>query len=213
MNQSSDLHRPKDHQPAELSSSVPLKREETARDAEPLSPSSGTLIPAFDGAGSLTAADLRQMRQSRSSDFLFRTARPHAGDLDLMARNRTRDPSGGEGSLIEHDGTARLQLESAHRYHASDAPKEAMLWWLATVVALVQSSTEARAAAATASQTQVEQGRTLYLEGCASCHGLEAQGTSTAPSLIGVGAAAVHFQVATGRMPLAAPTVQAELDP
>jgi quinol---cytochrome-c reductase cytochrome c subunit len=56
----------------------------------------------------------------------------------------------------------------------------------------------------------VEQGRALYLEGCASCHGLDAEGTSVAPSLIGVGAASVHFQVATGRMPLAAPTVQAE---
>lgn len=81
---------------------------------------------------------------------------------------------------------------------------------VATVVALVQTSTEARAQVAAATETQVEQGRTLYLEGCASCHGLEAQGTSTAPSLIGVGAASVHFQVATGRMPLAAPTVQAE---
>ncbi len=81
---------------------------------------------------------------------------------------------------------------------------------IATVVALLQTSTEARAEVATASQTQVEEGRTLYLEGCASCHGLEAQGSSTAPSLIGVGAAAVHFQVATGRMPLAAPVVQAE---
>ena len=30
----------------------------------------------------------------------------------------------------------------------------------------------------------MEQGRTLYLEGCASCHGLGAQGSSTAPSLI-----------------------------
>jgi ubiquinol-cytochrome c reductase cytochrome c subunit len=81
---------------------------------------------------------------------------------------------------------------------------------IATVVALLQTSTEARAEVATASQTQVEKGRTLYLEGCASCHGLEAQGSSTAPSLIGVGAAAVHFQVATGRMPLATPVVQAE---
>ena len=44
----------------------------------------------------------------------------------------------------------------------------------------------------------------------ASCHGLNAEGTSVAPSLIGAGAASVHFQVATGRMPLAAPTVQVE---
>ena len=36
---------------------------------------------------------------------------------------------------------------------------------------------------------------------CSSCHGLDAQGTSQAPSLIGAGAAAVDFQMSTGRMP------------
>ncbi len=81
---------------------------------------------------------------------------------------------------------------------------------IGTVYALVTSSTSARAAGAPSSQTQVEQGQQLYLEGCASCHGLSAEGTSVAPSLIGVGAASVHFQVATGRMPLAAPVRQAE---
>ncbi|MFY9332133.1 MAG: cytochrome c [Candidatus Nanopelagicales bacterium] len=58
-------------------------------------------------------------------------------------------------------------------------------------------------------QTQIEEGRRLYLEGCSSCHGLNAEGGSAGPTLIGVGAAAVHFQVATGRMPLAAPGAQA----
>ena len=48
----------------------------------------------------------------------------------------------------------------------------------------------------------VAQGRSIYLTGCSSCHGLQAQGSSVAPSLIGVGAAAVDFQVGTGRMPL-----------
>jgi ubiquinol-cytochrome c reductase cytochrome c subunit len=80
---------------------------------------------------------------------------------------------------------------------------------IATIYSLVQTSTAARAAGAPA-ETQVEQGRALYLEGCGSCHGLNAEGTSVAPSLIGAGAASVHFQVATGRMPLAAPVVQAE---
>lgn len=58
-------------------------------------------------------------------------------------------------------------------------------------------------------QTQVEQGKQLFLEGCSSCHGLAAQGSSDGPSLLGVGSAAVDFQVGTGRMPLAAPGVQA----
>lgn len=70
-------------------------------------------------------------------------------------------------------------------------------------------SNTAPAEAAMGSQTQVEEGKRLFLEGCSSCHGLEAQGTQNGPSLIGVGAASVHFQVATGRMPMAAPGAQA----
>lgn len=49
---------------------------------------------------------------------------------------------------------------------------------------------------------QVSAGKALYLQGCSSCHGVAAQGGAQAPSLIGVGAAAVDFQVSTGRMPL-----------
>jgi ubiquinol-cytochrome c reductase cytochrome c subunit len=75
--------------------------------------------------------------------------------------------------------------------------------------AALASVQPAEAAMTVGSETQVEAGRQLYLEGCSSCHGLEAQGTQTGPTLIGVGAAAVHFQVATGRMPLAAPGAQA----
>lgn len=75
--------------------------------------------------------------------------------------------------------------------------------------ASVSSTQSAEASIKVGTQTQVEEGRQLYLEGCSSCHGLEAQGTQTGPTLIGVGAAAVHFQVATGRMPLAAPGAQA----
>ena len=47
----------------------------------------------------------------------------------------------------------------------------------------------------------ISEGKKLFLANCASCHGQNAGGTSAAPSLIGVGAASVHFQVASGRMP------------
>jgi ubiquinol-cytochrome c reductase cytochrome c subunit len=59
----------------------------------------------------------------------------------------------------------------------------------------------------------IERGRALFLQGCASCHGLNAEGGATAPSLIGVGAAAVDFQVGTGRMPLQQHTTQAPRKP
>ena len=66
-----------------------------------------------------------------------------------------------------------------------------------------------QANAAQASPEDVAAGRKLYLANCATCHGLNAEGRAQAPSLIGVGAAAVDFQVGTGRMPLAATGPQA----
>lgn len=60
------------------------------------------------------------------------------------------------------------------------------------------------AAASSATQkanNDIAQGRSLFVSNCSACHGLEAQGTSQAPSLIGAGAAAVDFQMSTGRMP------------
>ena len=49
----------------------------------------------------------------------------------------------------------------------------------------------------------VDEGRALFLRNCSSCHGLNAEGSTDGPSLVGVGAASVDFQVATGRMPAA----------
>jgi quinol---cytochrome-c reductase cytochrome c subunit len=48
----------------------------------------------------------------------------------------------------------------------------------------------------------ITQGKNLFAVSCATCHGMEGQGTSQGPSLVGVGAAAVDFQLSTGRMPL-----------
>jgi ubiquinol-cytochrome c reductase cytochrome c subunit len=75
--------------------------------------------------------------------------------------------------------------------------------------AVIANAGPAEAAAVASSETQVEQGKRLYLEGCSSCHGMESQGTTQGPTMIGVGAAAVDFQVSTGRMPMAAPGAQA----
>jgi ubiquinol-cytochrome c reductase cytochrome c subunit len=59
----------------------------------------------------------------------------------------------------------------------------------------------ASAAAPAQDSTQVAQGHSLFEDSCSSCHGLDAQGTAQAPSLIGAGSAAVDFQMSTGRMP------------
>jgi ubiquinol-cytochrome c reductase cytochrome c subunit len=54
------------------------------------------------------------------------------------------------------------------------------------------------------------EGKELFDTSCISCHGRNAQGVpDRGPSLIGVGSAAVEFQVGTGRMPLARQEAQA----
>jgi ubiquinol-cytochrome c reductase cytochrome c subunit len=70
-----------------------------------------------------------------------------------------------------------------------------------------------KVAADTGNTQQVEEGRALFQVGCASCHGLNGEGQITdtiqGPPLVGVGAAAVDFQVESGRMPMARPEEQA----
>jgi ubiquinol-cytochrome c reductase cytochrome c subunit len=70
------------------------------------------------------------------------------------------------------------------------------------------------AGSAASEEELVADGRKLFLVGCSFCHGQNGEGVSTqdgnqiGPSLVGVGAAAVDFQVDTGRMPAAQPGAQ-----
>lgn len=69
------------------------------------------------------------------------------------------------------------------------------------------------------SAQDIQDGRELFLVGCAFCHGqngegvLTESGTQYGPALSDVGAASVDFQVGTGRMPLAQPGQQAVRKP
>ncbi|MDH6449366.1 MULTISPECIES: c-type cytochrome [unclassified Streptomyces] len=60
----------------------------------------------------------------------------------------------------------------------------------------------------TAQSLAIDEGKKLFAVGCASCHGRGGEGSSDGPSLVGVGAAAVDFQVGTGRMPAQQPGAQ-----
>ncbi|MCW2969886.1 MAG: c-type cytochrome [Solirubrobacterales bacterium] len=63
-----------------------------------------------------------------------------------------------------------------------------------------------RTVATPSSPTLLAEGRSLYEEGCSSCHGMDLKGrTRMAPSLVGVGAGPVDFYLSTGRMPLENP--------
>lgn len=83
------------------------------------------------------------------------------------------------------------------------------------VTGLVYAAVEpASADAAPKAADDVAAGSQVFLANCATCHGVNGEGRDgTAPSLIGVGAAAVDFQVSTGRMPLQSSGPQAPKNP
>ncbi|MFC4123516.1 cytochrome bc1 complex diheme cytochrome c subunit [Nocardia rhizosphaerae] len=70
---------------------------------------------------------------------------------------------------------------------------------------------------ATADQDQsalIREGKQLYETSCITCHGANLQGVEDrGPSLIGVGEAAVYFQVSSGRMPMVRNEAQAMRKP
>lgn len=71
-----------------------------------------------------------------------------------------------------------------------------------TVFAAIVSP-DASAATGESAAQQLADGEALYISTCSSCHGPHADGTDLGPSLVGTGAAAVDFQMSTGRMPAA----------
>jgi ubiquinol-cytochrome c reductase cytochrome c subunit len=76
-------------------------------------------------------------------------------------------------------------------------------------------SPAARPAAAEAVRPHLAQaqdvnlGRRLYEQRCASCHGLGGGGTGQGPPILGLGPAVYDFMLSTGRMPLDRPVAQA----
>jgi len=68
--------------------------------------------------------------------------------------------------------------------------------------AVATTVNEAKASTTSYSANDTAEGEKLFAANCATCHGMGASGTQDGPSLVGVGAAAVDFQVGTGRMPM-----------
>jgi len=68
--------------------------------------------------------------------------------------------------------------------------------------AVATNVNEAKASTTTFSANDAEEGGKLFAANCATCHGMGASGSPDGPSLVGVGAASVDFQVGTGRMPM-----------
>jgi ubiquinol-cytochrome c reductase cytochrome c subunit len=113
--------------------------------------------------------------------------------------------------LITRKISARLSTRRRSRYAAPAVLVAALL----ASGGLYMTLAPADATRTTDDASTIAKGKALFQVGCASCHGKNAEGILTArgnnygPSLVGVGAAAVDFQVGTGRMPMAQPGVQA----
>ena len=123
-------------------------------------------------------------------------------------------PKGFQVRLMQKLGGRISGHLSAHRRKRLAGPLVVVLALIMTGGAFFLLS-PATASPKSADEDVVAQGRALFLVGCASCHGKNGQGVPTqqgnqyGPSLVGVGAASVDFQVGTGRMPLAQPGTQA----
>ncbi|MEL4357356.1 MULTISPECIES: cytochrome bc1 complex diheme cytochrome c subunit [unclassified Luteococcus] len=102
-----------------------------------------------------------------------------------------------------------MRFLSSRRRHPAAKPLTLLLalFLMGAVYSVVTPAPQSAADGNT--NPQVVQGKGLYDVTCSSCHGLNGEGSSQAPSLIGVGAAAVDFQMGTRRMPMAKPAAQA----
>jgi ubiquinol-cytochrome c reductase cytochrome c subunit len=113
--------------------------------------------------------------------------------------------------LLTRKLTARLSTRRRSRY----AAPAVLIAGLLASAGLYTALAPANASKTTDDTSSIAKGRALFEVSCASCHGQNAEGIVTkkgneyGPSLIGVGAAAVDFQVGTGRMPMAQPGAQA----
>ena len=99
---------------------------------------------------------------------------------------------------------------SRYRRHKAAAPLLLVIALLAIGTTFSVASASVKQSSTTFARTAaIDEGKQIFLKGCSSCHGLNAEGDAVAPSLIGVGAASVDFQVGTGRMPMADMSTQA----
>jgi ubiquinol-cytochrome c reductase cytochrome c subunit len=98
---------------------------------------------------------------------------------------------------------------SRYRRHKAAGPALLIFALLAIGTTFSVASANTTAQTTTADRSAlIEEGRQIFLKGCSSCHGLNSEG-AIGPSLVGVGAASVDFQVGTGRMPMADMSTQA----
>lgn len=93
-----------------------------------------------------------------------------------------------------------MNIESKRKRKAAARP-----WLLVMALLVIGVAYAAVAPSESSADTQMTQqiaeGKAIFDISCSSCHGLNGEGQTNGPSLVGVGAASVDFQMGTGRMP------------
>jgi ubiquinol-cytochrome c reductase cytochrome c subunit len=121
-------------------------------------------------------------------------------------------PDHGGSTTGEPARRARARRRSKQRRRLANVA--GLMVGLVLTGALYSAFAPAQAADDTTESAAEAAGRQLYQNSCITCHGSNLQGVPTrGPSLIGVGAASVYFQVHTGRMPLVRQEAQAHEKP
>jgi ubiquinol-cytochrome c reductase cytochrome c subunit len=123
----------------------------------------------------------------------------------VSSTNPQSDASLDDGARATPGPAARARARRRSKARRRLANVAGLLAALILTGAMYSVFSPAQAADDTTSESAAEAaGRELYERSCISCHGSNLEGVEgRGPSLIGVGEAAVYFQVHTGRMPLA----------
>ena len=117
----------------------------------------------------------------------------------MSIENGPIEPGSADGAPARR---ARARRRSKHRRRLANVA--GLMTGLVLTGALYSVFAPAPAADDTTESAAEAAGRELYERSCITCHGDNLEGVpNRGPSLIGVGEAAVYFQVHTGRMPLA----------
>ena len=123
----------------------------------------------------------------------------------------TRRTAGGPDSPV---GAARARRSSKQRRRMTNVAGLMAALVLTGVGYSALAPANAADEATTESSSAVAAGERLYENSCITCHGSNLEGVENrGPSLIGVGEAAVYFQVHSGRMPLVRQEAQAAQKP
>ncbi|MFT4127762.1 MAG: cytochrome c [Gordonia sp. (in: high G+C Gram-positive bacteria)] len=136
---------------------------------------------------------------------------PRSSDSDAAAAVDTARPQASSPSGAARKAKARRKLR---RRAGGTLLLLAALLLSGVIASLLTPKPQVASADATESAALIRDGKKLYETSCVTCHGRNLEGVpDRGPSLLGVGDAAVYFQVSSGRMPAARGEAQAQRKP